>query len=284
LLDELIEETSTPWWKVIGCIPSSIGDLKQLIVYARPRTYDFMKVQWSTFQSGVLAEKFAPGYDRYFISIHSELSFPGWASFDGIKLRNLRQNKNASLIDYVDAINDKSIFYVPRLKLPRIFSRIHTLYLSFKTHWSLFVEDLHKQFGRANICVREAKIHKNSFKCVLNGAVFIDNYSLPITQKTIKGLKGAVIKKSLHMARKRIPWFDITKHLPLGFALVKVYRKNYRRRQLYGLGPDLICTIQIKYIKRIQCPDIMGSTVEQVGKYRIAWNKEWLENIGGGQI
>ena len=283
LLDELIEETSAPWWKIIGCTPSFISGLKQLTIYARPNTFDGGKVQVSIFQSGVLAERLAPGYDRYFISIHSDLSLPGWASFDGIKLRQLREKRAANLNDYMDAINDKLIFFIPKLKVPRIFNRIHTLFVSFILHWSIFIDDFHRQIGRTIINVREARIHKNSYWCVLNGTVFIDNYSLPITQKTIKNIKHAIVKSTLSVARKKTPWFDISRYLPLGFASISVYRKNYRRRQLYGLGPDLICTIRIKHIKRIQCPDIMGSTIELAGKYRVAWNKAWLEDIKGGE-
>ena len=62
LLDELKAETNSPWWKVEGCTPSKYEELNQLIIYVTPATYDFGKVQLSAFQTGVLAEQFAPGY------------------------------------------------------------------------------------------------------------------------------------------------------------------------------------------------------------------------------
>ncbi|MDO9028650.1 MAG: hypothetical protein Q7U68_07330, partial [Candidatus Roizmanbacteria bacterium] len=45
LLDELKEEKKAPWWEVVGCTPSKFTGLNQLIVYARPSTSDYGKVQ-----------------------------------------------------------------------------------------------------------------------------------------------------------------------------------------------------------------------------------------------
>ena len=52
----------------------------------------------------------------------------------------------------------------------------------------------------------------------------------------------------------------------------------------FGLGRNLVCTIQVKRIQRIRSPDIMGSTVEQLGGYRIAWNRAWLEENKDQQL
>ncbi len=55
--------------------------------------------------------------------------------------------------------------------------------------------------------------------------------------------------------------------------------------QAFGLGPELICTIQLQHIRRIKALDIIGSTIEVSGDWRIAWNRAWIEaggNIGTG--
>jgi hypothetical protein len=71
-------------------------------------------------------------------------------------------------------------------------------------------------------------------------------------------------------------------YLPLGYAHVAVFRRDYRRRRLsgFGLGNDLVCTVRLQRIRRIKSPDVLGSTVETMGKWRIAWNKAWLETRG----
>jgi hypothetical protein len=60
-----------------------------------------------------------------------------------------------------------------------------------------------------------------------------------------------------------------------------VFSKDYRRRRLngFGLGADLICVVQFKKFGRAFTPDIIGATIEGAGKWRIAWNKKYLDTI-----
>ena len=83
LIEELREETWAPWWKIDGCVESESTGKSQLIIYVRTNTRHYGKVQWSAVQTGILAEFFAPGYDRYFLSLRSRQAWPGWAAFDG---------------------------------------------------------------------------------------------------------------------------------------------------------------------------------------------------------
>ena len=283
LLDELKEETKAPWWEVVGCTPSKFTGLNQLIVYARPSTSDYGKVQISTFQTGVLAESFAPGYDRYFFSIRSSSSWPGWAAFDGKKLHELRIKQNAILEDYKGAIQDDLIFYVPRIKTPRFIARIQNIVLSIKLHLPIAISDMRRQLGWPEIHVREAKIHRNAWGCVLNGSVFLDFPAGDLRQDLVRKFRRRIVRKTLSEARHRTSIFTISRFLPLGFARISVFCKDYRRRRLsgFGLGRHLVCTIQVKRIQRIRSPDIIGSTIEQLGGYRIAWNRAWLKEITG---
>ena len=70
-----------------------------------------------------------------------------------------------------------------------------------------------------------------------------------------------------------------TTYLPLAFLQVNIYRRDYRRRRLgeIGLGKDLICTLRFQRMRRIKSPDIIGATVHVTGKWRIAWNRAWLQ-------
>lgn len=283
LLDELKAETKSPWWEVVGCTPSKFPGLNQLILYARPRTSDYQKVQMSTFQTGVLAERFAPGYDRYFFSIRSSSSLPGWAAFDGKKLHTLRIKGNAILEDYKGVLENGSVFYVPRIKPPRFISRIQTLVLSFKLAFPIAMSDMRRQLGWPKIHIRESRIHKNAWGCVLNGIVVLDFPTGKLSQDVIRKFRRKIVRKALSEARHSSPIFTISRFLPLGFSRISVFCKDYRRRRLsnFGLGQHLVCTIQVKRIRRIQCPDIMGSTIEQLGSYRIAWNRAWLKEITG---
>lgn len=285
LIEELRAETKSPWWEIIGCTPSQFAGVNQLIVYARPKSSDYRKVQMATFQSGVLAERFAPGFDRYFFSIRAENSWPGWSAFDGKKLRELRERPDASLEDYRDVVEDSLVFYVPRFRLPTFLGRLETLVIAFRMHIQQAVCDICGQLGLANISVRNAEIHRNSWVCVLNGSVCLTAAVGQVDPDTIRKSCRRILRKALSCERRQLSRFDATRYLPLGFARIAVFRKNYRKRRLsgFGLGEDLVCTVQVQRLSRIQSPDIMGSTIEKHGRYRIAWNRAWLDSIGRQQ-
>lgn len=88
-----------------------------------------------------------------------------------------------------------------------------------------------------------------------------------------------MLRESLRRAKKKVNLLD--RFFPLGFAKLHIYKSDYRRRKLinFGLSDDLICTVQVKRLKEVKLPDIKDSTIEIIGKYRIAWNKQWLDTL-----
>lgn len=282
LIDELKEETRTPWWEIVGCTPSEFPGLNQLVIYVQSRTSDKSKITISSFHSGILAEYFAPNYDRYVFSIRSQKSWPGFVAFDGKKLSQLKNKPDVRLEDYKGVIVDDLIFFVPRFKMPRVLLKLQTIIYSFQLHWPGIMTDLREKLGWPDISIRETKIHRNSWGCVLNGSVYIQrNKAGELDQDAIRKACSRIVKKSLSHARHQSSSLSLSRYLPLGFAHISVFRKNYRRRRLasFGLGSDLIGTIRIQRIGRITSPDITGSIIEKKGRYRIAWNSAWLENI-----
>jgi len=133
----------------------------------------------------------------------------------------------------------------------------------------------------AKVCVRNVEIHRNSWGSVMNGSVHIAAPVGKINQDTIRESCRRIVRKALSHARRKTSRLNITRYLPLGFARIAVFQNNYRKRRLssFGLGKDLICTVQVQRIGRIRSPDIVGSTIEKYGKYRIAWNRAWLEKV-----
>jgi hypothetical protein len=280
LLEELRAETDSPWWRVEGCLPAEIGKASQLLIYARPRTRDFLKVQFYTFMTAALAELFAPGYDRYFFSLRSPMALPGFASFSGSRLALIRARGPRSIEDYGDVREeDVPLFYVPRLKLPGILGRIDSFIRVFQIKLPAFRASIRELLGRSEILVRTGAIHRNGAWVVLKGAVVMRSPGGKLKQDLVRRACSRVISETLSYARARSATLDLTRVLPLGFARVSVLERDYRKRRLasFGLGPDLICTIQLRRIARIQSPDILDSTIEQVGHFRIAWNKAWID-------
>lgn len=273
LVQELQEETNSPWWSIEGVIRSQIQTGPQLLVYARTATRDFTKVQWSAVQSGILAELFASGYGRYFISIRAHAALPGWAAFNGARIRELREARTPTISGYTNIV--ESIFYSPRIPFPRTFSRIDTLLQSIRIQWPLLMEESRVARGIPAITCRTAKMHRNGWRSVLNGSVVLDTLEREIHPNDIRSHRRRLVRTALREATSE----SGARYFPLGFVQIAVFGTDYRKRRLqsFGLGADLICTVRYQTIKRIKSPDIFGSTVEKRGHWRIAWNKAWLE-------
>ncbi len=173
LLQELREETTAPWWKIEGAIHAQIGDRKQLLVYARPRTSDAQKVLWTAVQAGILAEYFAPDYDRYFFSLRPKSGLVGWAAFDGTRLRQLRE-EGADDLGYYPGVLE-TFYYTPRLRLPKVLRSLHTLWMSFAINWPLFLDEWKRRRQLPRITCRAARVHRNGFRSIIHAEVVIDD-------------------------------------------------------------------------------------------------------------
>lgn len=281
MMEELQSETDAPWWHIEGFVLSEMGLQSQLVIYATPNTRDYWKVLHSAFQSAALCEQFSPGFDRYFFSLRSGIAYPGWAAFDGNKLRETREKGSITYDDYRGVLEGKLLFFAPKIKLPHLIYRIETYLYIFQLLWPAIMAGAGFQSGQALVVPRSYTIHKNGWRSVLRGSVFIRFPENSVIQQVVRKSCRKIIRSVLRKARKEANLNNSAKFLPLGFARIGVYKTDHRWRELegYGLGPELICTVQISRIKRIQAPDIYQSSVERRGKYRIAWNKAWLDSI-----
>lgn len=281
LVEELQEETWTPWWTIEGCVESEIAGKPQLIVYVRADSRHYAKVQWSTIQSGILAEFFAPGYDRYFFSVRSRKAWPGWAGFDGKKLHELREAGANDLSQYSGIVENDLIFYVARPAMPALLGKFDTLAKSFRINMPMAMQQVREKLGIPRIVCRSVAVHRNAWGAVLNAEVVVEGLDDETAAGVIRKQRRRILRSAIKHAR-RASGLSGAAYLPLGYAYVAVFRRDYRRRRLteFGLGKDLVCTVRLQRIHRIKSPDIMGSTVETMGKWRIAWNKAWLEASG----
>ncbi len=279
MIEELQAEADTPWWHIEGSLISEFDTNPQLIIYARAHTRDYAKVFFSSFVTGILSEFFSPGYDRYFLHIVSNIALPGWAGFNGKKLYGIRNSETKSIDDYLPALENNLVFYAPYIKLPSWLGWIDTLIHSFRIYWPLTIQELKTKRGDVSFAVRNVQIHRNGWRSVLRGSIVLQCDDDDTIQRNVRNSCRHIIKESFKVETRNATFKNSAKFLPLGYARMSVFIKDYRKRKLinYGLGEDLVGTIEIKKIKRIKAPDIYGSTIEMKGNYRIAWNKKWLE-------
>lgn len=277
MIEELKAKVETPFWKIQGVLESNtINNESQLMIFGRPESTDINKIRFASIMTGVLAEYYSPGYKRYFISLISPICQPGWVIFDGDFIREKRLLKVNTFDGYKGLMIEDLLYFVPNYTLPKLFYRIGTYILSAQIIIPLALEKIRENMGRLNLLTRDTTIHRNGYQLVLNGAIVIENND-KIDIDKVKNEAKRIIKMCLKAAKRKNKnkFINI---LPLGYARIAIFQKDYRERRLksFGLGSDLIGTVQIKRIKRINSPDIFNSEIEIVNGIRFAWNKNWI--------
>jgi hypothetical protein len=280
-LEELQAETETPWWHVVGFVTRQIQNQKQLLIYTCVNTDYLDKARHSVFSCGILAEFFAQKFDSFSISMRSNTKLMGWSVFQGKKLREIRKNNPKSMEDYKEVLENSNFFFASKFGFLKrhILGRIDTYSISYKIRWQLLKEDLRKQFSIPTIKIRSIEIHRNGWRAVVNGSIFVSYDNKAISKNDITRVRRKILKQAISKARSSCTLFRIEKYLPVGFIRIALFCKDYRARKLenFGLASDLIGTIEVKKIKRIRAPDIYNSSVEVLSKYRLAWNSAWLK-------
>jgi hypothetical protein len=279
MIEELRAETGTPYWHVSGALPSKIlGGRSQLILYCSVRTSDGSKVKFSAIQTAIQAERAAPGYDRYFLSMRPQSGVTGWAAFSGSKL-NYHRLEQHGIEEYGDVVEDYLPLFLKTNYRPSIWRRLGTLRYALQTGWPIMRQSYLKRVGRPSIVVRAATVHRSIWVAVLNADVVIQADGREIDQETVRNYSRKAVSLAARQARRQLSWFNLNRYLPLGFAQIDVFCTDYRRRRLssFGLAKELVGTIRLQRVRRINPPDILGSVVESFGGYKFAWNRSWLE-------
>jgi hypothetical protein len=184
--------------------------------------------------------------------------------------------------DFAVAIEDSGFFYVPKPRLPRILARLDTFLQSLRLRWPLVRKQILENLTMRPVLARDAKMHRNSWGQVLNGTVVVLGVDVSNAAQVVRSSRRRSLKTAARLARAGRSPFNPVRYLPLGYARIAVVNNDFRRRRLnsFGLGPELICTVQFQRIRRIKSPDIIGSTIEASGRWRIAWNRAWIESGG----
>lgn len=281
LIEELQLQANGPAWKVINCVESyaAFKEQKQLMIYIDTDFWDYGKVLFGAFRTAVLAESFFTQYDRLFVSIKCKHAWPGWAAFDAKKIKIQRENYPDNP-NYAGVLENNMVFFVPKVKLPRFIYKIGTIRMSFGTMMPLKWEENYTSKFPKPFVIREVKAHAKKFFSVVEdpSVVISKEFQSDIEELVRKNYRG-IVNKVIKHAKRKSGLLDGVKYKPVKFIRVFVYEKDMRVRKLRnsGLIEELVCTIGFNTSDKIPMIDIIGGTPEQKGKYRIVWNKKWLE-------
>lgn len=283
LLEELQSKANAPAWTIYNVLDSeALNNKKQLMIYIKNENWDYNKVQYYSFITAYWAERLTESYNRIFFSFtstHSKFS-SGWAAFNADQFREIRLKQDIKLEDYKGVLEEDLLFFIPKFKFPKFVYKIGSLWSSLKTNFPIhFNKYLDAYFPRP-FYLRETQIHSKKYFTVITdpSIVIKPNYHNDI-QNLIRNNRKKIVKLTIKKSKKTVPFFSKANILPVKYIRLFIYDTDKRVRQLRysGLIEELICTIEINTTRKIKTIDIIGGTLEEIGKYRIVWNRKWIE-------
>ncbi|WP_167882217.1 hypothetical protein, partial [Leptospira meyeri] len=242
---------------------------KQLNIYSKDKNNSHSREQIYCFRTAIISEFLAPGYDRYFINLHSKYSKSpvGWAAFDGNLLKELRESGSCSALDYSKALEEKMILHVPRYKLPNFISTIANLWESYKLNFPILKKEYKRKKYGFEIIVRHTKIHRNGFSSIIHAHVIVNNLGVDeLEEKILKNYK-LIIRIAVKEAQKNSNSI-IARFLRVGFLRVSLFSRDMRKRNLVspGLLSPLIGHIELKRLERIRMVQLADSKIIRISK------------------
>jgi len=278
LLQELKAQANAPKWEVIDCLESEIMDgRKQLNIFTSNSLLEHQEVNYYAFRTAVFAEYFASGFDRYFFSLKSKYSLPGWAGYKGEVLKRERLKNSNNLQGYEGVLEENLLFFVSKFKVPKIINKIIRFFSIAKTIMPIeYHKSTNYQFKRKYI-LRDTKPFRRGFSIIINDpSLYIypeykDNI-IELVRKDYKKITRYAIRKS----KKEMPyWWH--RFLRTSYIRVTIYDRDLRKRQLRGSGliDSLVCSISFNRSRKIRNIDFIGGKLEEKGRYRIVWNGKW---------
>jgi hypothetical protein len=265
--DELICNLNTNEWKIHDLFESKLPDGRsQLIIYGHNSLLSYNDALFYSFRTALLSEKYISGYDRYFLNSESKYAHICFGGFNGKMLTTNRINNTQNYEGVIDDV----LYFVPNFKLPRWVLKIRRIYSVIKIDLGLFW----KTFNPKKFKVRLVKSHRKKLNLFVEAGVVLVIQENDLEEDILRNNLKNIIKSSRKTARKSISYYKIHKYLRLGYISVNVYSQDLRKRNLeYSqLRSELLCTIEVNRLDKINMPDIIGSKIEQIGNYRIAWN------------
>ncbi|MCH8010734.1 MAG: hypothetical protein IIA61_02100 [Candidatus Marinimicrobia bacterium] len=277
-IQELKAQANAPKWKVVDCLENVILDGKtQLNIFTENALLDFEEVNYYAFRTAVIAEYFASGFDRYFFSLKSKHSLLGWAGYDGKILKRERLKNSDDINGYTGVLEEDLLFFIPKIKLPKLLRKFLNILTITKSNFPI---EYHKNTNfifKRKYELRETKPFRRGFSIIINDpSLFIypeyNEEIVDLIRKDYKKIVRYAIRKSKKEINSIIPLC-----LPTKYIRVTIYDTDLRKRQLRssGLIDSLVCSITVNKSKRIKTIDLFGGKLEQKGKYRIVWNKNW---------
>lgn len=284
LVDEVRAQAEAPSWTLAGALEMAApGTGRQLNLIIHNRFLDDTKTYYYCMVTAAAAERFLPGFERYFLSVRGRALSGGWAVFDGIRLAVLRTSGNTDPAQVSTAAMEGGVMLFPPflkrwLRIPRAIRPIGSLIEVVRATWRVTRSKLWVIAG-VHVKPRYLKMHRKQYYAAIESYFALEVGSVDEAIKFVRSHARTLIWIASLSVRWRNLFRSTAVLLPLGYCTVNVFLSDFRTRRLvgYGLGNQLLCRLTLKRFGQVQIVPLATSIPENVQGCRIDWNSKAVE-------
>lgn len=268
LIRELRAQVESASWSIGGALETThADDTSGLRVFADARFRDVIKIYEATTRTAAVAERLAPAFDQYEVTVDHFSAPSGVGVFNGNRLRELRETGVASLADIAATAAPNALIILkpaPRKPWPAIIRRAG--------FWIEAVRSLRGRIvPRKRPFVRLSRIHRKAHYLQVDATVVLEIEDRDTAKEFVRTHLRSLIAMAIRDARPRsLTW--LWRFVPVGFINLDLFLLDARPRDLHGLGRNYLGQILERRLGRIEVPVLVKGTSEQIARGRIDWN------------
>ena len=167
--------------------------------------------------------------------------------------------------------------FIPKWTFPKFIYKLGSLIIAFKIKLPLAKDSYKERLGLNTVIVRDSKFHsKGKFLLVQDSSVVLRANSHDAVKKLVESNFKQIVNLVKRKTKQQISVFSPKRYLPIKNITVFIYDSDKRVRNLRfsGLIPELVCAINVNS-SAFRFIDLLNSEVDQRGKYRILWHRNW---------
>ena len=268
LIRELRAQVESASWSIEGALETAYADdTPGLRIFTNGRFRDVIKMYEATTRTAAVAERLAPSFTTYEVTVDRFSQPSGVGAFSGERLHELRHAGVRSLGDIAAEAAPNALVILnpaPRKPWPNA--------IRIAGFWIEAVRSLRGRIvPKRRPFVRFSRIHRKAHYLQVDATIVLQIEDRDEAKAFVRRYRRSLINMAIRHARRRSgTWF--WRFVPIGFVNLDFFLLDARPRDLHGLGKNYLGQLLERRLGRIEVPLLHKATTEPVPRGRIDWN------------
>lgn len=268
LIRELRAQVESASWSIEGALETAYADdTPGLRLFANARFRDVIKIYEATTRTAAVAERLAPSFTTYEVTVDQFSQPAGVGVFNGKRLHELRQGGVRSLGDIAAEAAPNALLILdpgPARSWPNV--------IRIAGFWIEAVRSLRGRIvPKRRPFVRSSRIHRKGHYLQVDATIVLEIEDRDEAKAFVRRHRRSLINMAIRDARARSKTW-LWRFVPIGFVDLDFFLIDARPRDLYGLGKNYVGQLLERRLGRIEVPRLHKAATEPIPRGRVDWN------------